>query len=113
MKIAVTVELTFDRLPDEAARQLAREIVEGRGLEVTKRPLDGDRADPELFRQGCGGGESLASFIFPAAHPAHDFLPHVFVQNGPNLSGHFASLSCRYTRNTYTNALVVSIPSLL
>lgn len=34
--IQVTVDMSFDRLPDDAARELARELVEARGLTVSR-----------------------------------------------------------------------------
>lgn len=49
MKITVTVEMEFNKLPDDAARELARQIVESKGLNVSKVAIVADKTRVKEF----------------------------------------------------------------
>lgn len=57
--VRVTVEMTVNGLPDKEARELAREIVERRGLTpvsaTVKKAPDSDQAKPLLFKRDQPG----------------------------------------------------------
>lgn len=49
MKLSVTVELEIGAMPDTAARELARQTVEARGLNVTRVAIGGGKGREKVF----------------------------------------------------------------
>ena len=59
MKVAVTVELEFSTMPDDAAKELARQITEARGLNVTRVAMVAAPKGDKEFRPKAGAAGSL------------------------------------------------------
>ena len=104
MRVQVTVGMELDRLPDATARELARELVEARGLTVSRVAIkaEADRVKAFVPKAGKPGSvvtdnQGIAYVVWAEADTGHNgrSTGYVWATRRDNPDGYYWRLKSR------------------